>query len=121
MKMFSCWAMRMNVKRWLHEGVIPYKAALYEDETCMAVAEKKLYVMKMRYLKNMCGVRCKNQMEKRESEGELVLRESWAEQSVARRFGHIEIMEEDQLVRRIQFGRKATNGMDRWCEKSVEG
>ena len=65
-------------------------------------------------------------------EGELVLQElaGRAEQSVLWWFGHMERMEEDLLVKRIigsvvrgercEVERKAMNGMDGRCEKSVE-
>ena len=52
-KLFSCRAMAMNVKRRLFEGAVLYAA----ETLSMGVPERKrLKVMKMRCLRNMCGV-----------------------------------------------------------------
>ena len=54
--MFSCIAMRMNVKRKLYEEVnLP--TARYGAET-WSMKKKRLNVMEMRCQRSMCGVTC---------------------------------------------------------------
>ena len=59
MKIFSCRAMEMNVKRRLYEEVAVLTALYGAATWSMAVADKKrLNVMEMRDLRSMCGVTC---------------------------------------------------------------
>ena len=93
--------MGINVKRRLYEGIV-VPTALYVAETwSIAVAEKKrLNVMEMRCLRNMCRVTCMKKEEVRKRTGVMRDFASRAEQSVLWWFGYMDRIEEDWLVKR---------------------
>ena len=65
--MFSFSTMRMNVKRRLYEGVAVFSALNGAEIWSMAVAEKKrLNLMKMRCLRNVCRVTCTDKVRNEE-------------------------------------------------------
>ena len=128
MKVFSCRVMGMNVKRRLYEGVaVP--TALYGTETWrMVVAEKKrLNVMEMKCFEEYVWRNAYGPSEKLGGVKERktgVTRVGWSSRTESR---HMKRMKEDQLVKKIvgsdvrcEVERKATKGMDGWCENSVE-
>ena len=105
----------MGVKRGLYESVV-VPTVLYAAETWGMKAEDKrrLDVMEMRCLRNMCGVtiwdRLRNE-EIRRRTGVLLELSKRAEQRGLRWFGHVERMEEDRMVKRITGSR--TRGVRR--------
>ena len=95
----------MRAKRGLYESVI-VPTALYAAETWgMKTADKRrLDVLEMRCLRNMCGVtrwdRLRNE-EVRRRTGVLLELSNRAEQKGLRWFGYIERMDEGQMVKRL--------------------
>ena len=97
--------LKMDAKRRLYEG-IAVPTALYGAETWnMSVKDRRrLNVVEMRCLRNMCGVTRRDRIRNEEIRRRTgVMRDlaGRADQSTLRWFGHIERMEEDRLVKRI--------------------
>ena len=104
-RVFKCRSLGMNAKRRLYEGIV-VPTALYGAETwnMRAAERRRLNVMEMRCLRSMCGVtrmdRVRNEEVRRRTG---VVRElaDRAEQGVLRWFGHMERMDGERLVKKI--------------------
>ncbi len=94
----------MTAKRRLYEGIV-VPMALYGAGTWNmgAVERKRLNVMEMRCLRNMCGVTRMDQVRNEEVRRTEVVKElaEQAEQGVLRWFGQVERMEEECLVKKV--------------------
>ncbi len=101
----KCTSLGMSAKRRLYEGVV-VPTVLYGAETWnMGAAERKrLNIMEMRCLRNMCGVTRMDRVRNEEVPWRTGLVKELAEraeQGVLKRFGHVERMEEERLVKKI--------------------
>ena len=104
-KLWSNRELGMEVKRGLYESII-VPTALYGAETWgMKVAEKKrLNVLEMKCLRNMCGVTIWDRQyndDIRRRAGVLLELSNRAEQRGLRWFGHMERMDDERMVRRV--------------------
>ena len=95
----------MEVKRGLYESII-VPTALYGAETwgMKAADKKRLNVMEMKCLRNMCGItiwdRLHNETIRRRT-GVLLELSNRAEQRGLRWFGHMERMNDERMVKRV--------------------
>ncbi len=101
-KVFEYWSLGMSTKRRLYKGVV-IPTALHMSETWnMGAREKRLNIMKMRRLRNMCGVTQVDQVRNDEvwRTGVAKTLAEQAEQGVLQWFGHVERIEEEHLVKK---------------------
>ena len=104
-KLWSNRELGMEVKRGLYESII-VPTALYGAETWgMKVAEKKrLNVLEMKCLRNMCGVTIWDRQyndDIRRRAGVLLELSNRAEQRGLRWFGHMERMNDERMAKRV--------------------
>ncbi len=100
--MLKCRSLGMRANRKLYKGVVVPNALYGSQKSNTGAAQRRrLNIMEMRCLKNMCGVirmaRVRNEEMRRRTVVAKELAER-AEQRVLRWFGHVERMEEERLV-----------------------